>query len=212
MKKLLTIYSDSHKKMFNDFFLSSFNKYLSNDYILLSKEIPQVCMTGKYNSSGFFEAMLKKIQWIIENFEINDNEEMVFADCDIQFFQSLKYSLNSDFLFQWDFNNYCAGFMIFKQSKKVLNFFKNIEKLVSLNLFNDQYAINILLNVSYDISKEKLPIDTYWSIGNFNKGRVWDKEEFLCNKKIIMHHANFTVGVNNKILMLEKMKTLQKKL
>ena len=129
MNKILTFYSDTHKILYEDYFLKSYTKHLSKDFKLLEKKIDQISVSGDFASFGFDLTMMEKIKWILDNIDLEDDGYLVFADCDIQFFRNLEFDLDSfDILFQHDFydKNYCAGFFICRQNEKVLNFFKMV--------------------------------------------------------------------------------------
>jgi hypothetical protein len=213
MKKIITFYSDSHKEIY-DMFYKSYCKYLQDTFQLKVKKIEQVSPTGEYETEGFDLAMLEKIEWIIENIDLNDNNWMVFSDCDVQFFKNIEENLGEyDILFQEDIGSYCAGFFICKQNQKVLDFFKYVYETLKLNLngkIHDQTVINyLLLNKLFtNIEAGLLNRNKYWTVANSNGGRVWNGEEINnVPNDIIMHHANFTVGINNKINLLNKIKT-----
>ena len=121
--ELLTFYSESHKSMYENYFLQSYNKYLTNSFKLHAKEISQLSKTGDYDSTGFNETMLEKIKLILERFDSSE-EPFVFADCDIQFFGDFKESLISelgdyDIAFQDDIVCRCAGFFIAKRNERI---------------------------------------------------------------------------------------------
>ena len=203
MNKLLTFYSDSHKVLYDEYFLTSYKKYLSEDFILLEKKIDQLSPSGNFASFGFDKTMMEKIKWILENIDINDNNYLVFADCDVQFFNNLEFDLSShDILFQHDFyeSNYCAGLFVCKQNERVLNFFKLVYDIFTSNMngkIDDQAVINMLLNKhKLDLKFGILPSNKYWTIAFSTNG-------------IIAHHANFTIGVSNKIKLMDQVKKIQ---
>jgi hypothetical protein len=202
--KLITCYSDSHESMFDKYFLPSFNSHLSN-YELKVKKLKQISSTGNYGSRDFNLTCKEKIRWILENFEIDSKEEVVYSDCDVQFFGKLDYFLgNNDILFQYDYNRYCTGFFIFKQTKTVLDFLLSVEKMTSSGMDDETASDGILKN--HKIVCGILPKEKYWTIGSITKGNVWTGQKFDCPKEIIMHHANWTVGIPNKLLLLEIVK------
>jgi hypothetical protein len=212
MKKLITFYSNSHKEIY-DIFYNSYCKYLINDYNLSTLNIDQMSPTGEYESEGFDLTMLKKVEWIIENINTNDSDILVFADCDIQFFQNIEEDLGEfDIKFQEDIGSYCAGFFICKQNQKVLDFFKYVHETLKLNLdgkIHDQTIINHLLHnkIFTDINVGLLDKNKYWTVANSNGGQVWNGETInYVPKEIVMHHANFTVGIKNKLQLLNRIK------
>lgn len=210
MKKLVTFYSETHENMYNEFFIKSYNEILKDKYKLLTKKIEQLSPTGEWASKGFDIMMVEKVKWIIENIDIDDENILVYADCDIQFFGDITYNLgNNDIMFQSDYSNICAGFFICKQNQNVLNFFKLVEtNLVnSLNgVIDDQLILNKILNSGYSkISKDILPTDKYWTVGFSTNGNVWNGQDIKV-PNILMHHANFAIGLENKVKLLNLVK------
>jgi hypothetical protein len=161
--------------------------------------------------------MLEKIKLIIDNIDLSDEEPLVYADCDVQFFEDLEFEMGeNDILFQNDYsiNNYCGGFFIAKQNKEVLNFFITVkEKFIqSMNgKIHDQNIINDLFREGYDkIKKSMLPNEKYWTVAFSTKGELWNGQKIDVPSEIILHHANFTVGINNKLLLLEEVRRIKK--
>jgi hypothetical protein len=199
--------------MYNRYFLDSFNKYLSTKYVLLAKKIPQVCPTGYFQSKGFDLAMLEKIKWIIANIDIADPTPLVYADCDVQFFGDLEFDLGEkDIVFQHDYHaGYCcAGFFICKQNLQVLNFFKQVEqnfKHTMNGIRHDQDVMNDMFKSGYSgVKRGMLPDNKYWTVANGISGNIWVGQDFFVPYEILMHHANFTVGLENKLKLLELVK------
>lgn len=206
---LYTFYTDTHEILLNDFFITSFNETnMCDDFNLHTIKAKQKSNTGCFNSPGFHGTMLDKLDIIISAMESDDL--FVFADCDIQFFQNiysdiLKYK-NFDILAQSDINSICAGFMIIQSSDKLKQYFRNIYNLLANNPTaypNDQVCINSNLN---NINYTLLPINEYYTVGNYNNGTVWNGEDITVPQSILMHHANFTIGVANKIRLMKIVK------
>lgn len=216
--KIITFYSDSHFEIYNNFFLSSYNKFLSENE-LISKKIEQISHTGEYESEGFDYTMIEKLSLIIESIDLSDKRFLVYSDCDVQFFSKLEFDLmDNDIAFQQDGspNNLCAGFFISKQNHSVLNFFKEVKQILIKNLngrIHDQTIINHLFNNGYDkIKKTILPHDKYWTVAYSEIGGVWDGvRDFNIPINLIAHHANFTIGIKNKINLLKLVKEKNEK-
>ena len=58
MNKILTFYSDTHKILYEDYFLKSYTKHLSKDFKLLEKKIDQISVSGDFASFGFDLTMM----------------------------------------------------------------------------------------------------------------------------------------------------------
>tara|TARA_Y100000310_G_C20564804_1_gene754926 strand:+ start:437 stop:1114 length:678 start_codon:yes stop_codon:yes gene_type:complete len=225
MTQLLTFYSDSHKEFYEKYFLESFNEFLKDDFSLNTLHVDQLSTNGAFGSSGFEETMLLKIKHIINNIDITSDDKLVYADCDIQFFQNIKDDLfnelgDYDIKFQDDVICLCAGFFICKQNKTVLNFFKQILLVLENNMVNgklrgglsDQIVINNFYNRKLHNTKiGKLP-KRYFTVASSSAGpKQWTGQPFNVPPDIILHHANWTVGYDNKIKLLNYIKDKIKK-
>jgi hypothetical protein len=210
--KLITFYSDSHKDIYENYFLKSYNEHLSN-YKLIATKIEQYSPTGQYESEGFDVTVLQKINLIIENIDLSDNETLIYSDCDVQFFGDINYDIGeNDIMFQNDYydNNYCMGFFIAKQNQAVLDFFIKVRDtfIASMDgVIHDQTTVNRLFKDGYDgVKKDMLPSDRYWTVAFSTNGEIWVGQKINLPPNIAVHHANFTYGVKNKILLLEEVK------
>lgn len=213
MNKFITIYSDTHMEMYEKYFLNSYKEFLSNNFNFFPKKVKQKSKNGEICSNGFDITMLEKINWIISNIDLNDSNYLVYSDCDVQFFKGLEFDFfEKDILFQKDFydNSYCAGFFICKQNQKVLNFFEKVYETFIHHMngtIHDQDIINGLFQSGYsDLNKGFLPKEKYWTVGNSTNAQAWTGQDISVPKEIIMHHANFCIGVENKLKLLELVK------
>lgn len=206
--KILTIYSDSHKELYQKYFLPSFNLYL-NKHELIPIKVEQKG-TGEYEAPGFDKTMMDKINSIIDNLDVKDDRLLCYADCDVQFFGDINVNElmgKYDIVFQMDSDDiYCAGFFICNQSYKVLNFFKLVRDELGRRfngVIHDQIIINDLIrNNQHGIEVGKLDKNEFWTIAN-SIGGVWNgTAEFNVPSNLIVHHANWTIGIDNKLKLL----------
>lgn len=206
--KLYTFLTETHK-IFLGRFIDTFP--FEDNFDLEIKFLPQECLSGDFQSDGWNKTMNRKVDYIINALEsTNENSFFIHSDVDIQFFGKIKYDLeklmiesNKDILFQDDGNQACMGFFICKKNESTTNYFNVIKE--NLNKFkNDQFAANFYLN---KIKHGLLP-DRYFSIGP--KYGLWNGEDknFVLPKNILMHHANFTIGVDRKINLLDKIRKI----
>lgn len=214
--KLLTFYTDSHKELFENYFLDSYNKFLKSDFVLLESHYKQVCEEASYGTPGFGETMIGKLEHIIDNIDTSDKNPLVFSDCDVQFFKNIKQDIiddlgDYDIKFQDDVLCVCAGFFVCKQNDKVLNFFKDV--LFTLNQtvsrgMDDQQIINIFLNSNkHPLRHSKLPKTKYFTVAVSTNAKQWIGQDFHIPEDIIVHHGNWTVGIENKIKLLDYVKS-----
>ena len=213
--KLYTLYSKSHVDIFEKWFLPSLK--LTNPNIDLRCNIyDQVCPSGNFMETGWKETMIIKNELIVNSLnETEEGEIIIHSDIDIQFFKDIKKNLNlslfidNDIICQEDAPSvFCYGFMIIKNNIKTKNMFKHILETVKQTKHTDQELLNKLykqFNVSvlaYD--------NSYFSIWMKNGCKVWNGEEVPnIPNNLILHHANWTVGVENKIKLLNMVKKFQ---
>lgn len=206
--KIYTFFSESHKDLLNDYFIRSFERTKMNEYFSLDiTRVPQQSVSGDFGSPGFAECMQDKIKVILRAIDENEGGMFIFADCDIQFLKPLHEDIfsydmtNMDILAQSDQGTICAGFMICKVSEKLKDFFRYIHD-VCLNFPNDQICID---RNKHKINYSLLPCDKYYTVGNYTDGAVWNGKDSIPQppKEVIMHHANFTVGVENKKKLMD---------
>lgn len=213
--KLYTFYSDSHKDIYENFFLESFNsKKLKDDFTLDVTKVDQKSRCGSFGSIGFLQTMIDKIDIIQRAIDENDDKWFVFADCDIQFFDNfyldiLNYCLDDvDMVAQSDYNSICAGFFIAKANSNFKNFINTVQNNCG-SYANDQLCMN---HYQHMINYRLLPTDRYFTIGNID-GSLWDGSgNFNISEDIKIHHGNYTVGIDNKISLMSLVKDKHRQL
>ena len=181
---------------------------------LIIRYMPQEC-SGNYGEwdKDWMRTMKRKIQYIIDYlYEIKDGELMVHADIDIAFYRSFRNDLKqlmsqsgNDIMFQNDGPTLCMGFFVVKKSKTTVELFNKVcEKMGGYA--HDQEAMNALVGVS-SVKYDRLP-PRYYSFGALNGHRRWDPscKHIIVPKDIIMHHANWTVGIDNKLELIRRVK------
>ena len=211
--KLLTFYSKSHSNIYENYFLDSYNKYLKDELELIPLKIEQLSKNGEFNTEGFEETMLHKIEHVISNIDMSD-EYLIYSDCDVQFFDKIVDDLlyeigDNEIAFQDDSTGLCAGFFICKQNNKVKEYFENVLRILKSFMRNgklpqgisDQYIIN-KTNRFKDIKITSLPKDKYFSVSNANNRKRWTGEDFTIPKNIKLHHANWVWGTHEKINLM----------
>lgn len=213
--KLLTFFTNSHKNLYEKYFIPSYDEHLKNDFTLIVSHYKQVCAQASYDTPGFGETMIGKIEHIIENITITDDSPLIFADCDIQFFSNFREDIINelgefDIKFQDDIVCVCAGFFICKQNQKILSFFNDILttlKTTVKNGMDDQKLINHFLKTNkHPIKHGKLSAEKYFTVASVNGAKQWTGSDFIIPNTILVHHGNWTVGIENKFKILEYVK------
>jgi len=170
---------------------------------------------GNFQSVGFFNSCLCKIQKIIEYLKaLGDDDCLIYLDSDIcvkdDIVSIMKLELEDyDAAFQQDSPNaLCGGMFICRKNSKTLQLFQNIlDTLVSnteyyQNKECDQTALNEQL--ATNIIKHKALSERFTTYGNIAEG-LWNPNcvEFELPHSLVAFHANFTIGLENKTLLLD---------
>ena len=201
--KIYTMTTKSHNFLFKEFFSSSLNK-VEPELELVATPYHQMCPSANYFEDGWHDMMEKKIDIYLEALE-SDHKYFIWSDVDIEFYkpfvsECLEAVQHHDIAFQRGMgphgeSEYCAGFFICKINKKTKKFFKNL-KLKYKNYGDDQFAINYNIK---EINAGFLP-DKFMNISK--QYRNWEGQDIRMKYRTIMFHANYTVGVSNKTMLL----------
>jgi hypothetical protein len=223
--KIYTVYSESHRQLYENWF----KRTMKDDFEIVSKEIKQSCKNAKYMANGWVDTVINKIplihKAIDEHFE---NGFFIFSDVDIQWFAPVKQKIleivsknpKVDIFFQRDSINlktgvpyFCTGFFICKANERTRKFWNEVKKTMQENQWGDQRSSNHVIEkkmingliVSY------LPFQ-FWGAGsNSFEKKIWvEGMPLYPPKNILVHHANWTEGVKNKIKQLKYIKHIVK--
>lgn len=202
--KLYTFYTETHKSLYYNYFLDSYKKTNMN-FELISDCFEQEC-DGNFMSDGWNKTMYKKIYQILK--ACGDNELFIHSDCDVYFKKNIKEPIlqeldDFDIAFQDDvLSGYCMGFFICKPSKEISILFRDVINNID-KYGNDQVALNKLIN-KYNIKHKKLS-NRFFSYGQLKSG-LWNNNNFELPSNALMMHANYTIGIENKMKLLDKFK------
>lgn len=208
--RLYTFYTPSHQRLKDEWFFPS----LKDDYEVIVDFYPQECPTAHFNDPGWMKTMTRKIDLIIRAIRENPGRIFIHSDIDVQFLrptQSILLDLmeDKDALFQKDFPGprgaLCAGFFVAKGKEEFLRLWLDIKRMCQkFPELTDQDALNSLLRDtrSYKIDWAYLP-DSFFTPGNLpsNRGKgIWKPGcDFVIPEDVLMHHANWTEGVEHKL-------------
>lgn len=222
--KLYSLSTPSHEILKKEWFLAT----LRDPYEVIFESYGQECLSGEYKSEGWKNMMSKKVDLVLHAIRENWGTVFIYSDVDVQFFARLSEPLlklvqsDIDMLIQRDSpqGTLCAGFFVCRGNSKTLALWEDIKK--SLELRNDENLDD------QDFLNKQLIRKTFMGfrpwIGNsckikwrflpnefFNGGTLTGKQwspgmSLLLPKKIVLHHANWTVGVENKIKQLQYVK------
>jgi GR25 family glycosyltransferase involved in LPS biosynthesis len=209
--RIYSAYSESHE-VFKPWFESIYNIYPEIDIKYLP--LNQSCQSGEFQSDGWDKITLSKLKKILEIFDdkSNDDDYFIFSDIDIQFFNAFDEKIvdllqDNDIIFQNDYAaGACTGFFICRKTNIMKNFFN---KAIDLFYQNDQTTIQNTLQIFPNIKYKVLPQE-FFTYGMFNNGQ-WNSPEnniidFKIPSDIVLHHANWTAAIHNKLKLLNFVK------
>jgi len=210
--KIYCLYSPSHKRLFADYFLPSIPDELS----VYSVAQTQQRGNGEYaNGPGWLYHAVSKVAWWAEACRDNIGEVFICADVDIQFFGPVKDVIlplmkGNDVLIQVNsqIGECCMGFVACRGSERLASFWEKIKTEVTNRNdpnFDDQDAFNMLRD---EIQWDYLPANKFYTVG-MTLGQVWQPGmKIKVPRNILMYHANWTVGEQNKTTLLDKVKSI----
>ena len=175
--------------------------------------IDQLSESGAFYKNGWYEATLAKLEAITKILNNTDNSLFIFSDTDVQFFKPFHSIINNllltnDIVFQNDYDSLqCTGFFACRQTPLIKDLFNKALWLLKKrknNISDDQVAMHEALKRFPQIKHAMLPRE-FFTYGSFRKKEIWSgiQQEFDIPENIIMHHANWTVGIQNKLDMLQ---------
>jgi hypothetical protein len=203
--RIYACYTPSHFDMYSAHFGSS----LPKDLEPCVKAIGQQSKTGAFGSPGFQETCCEKVeQWISAVKE--NTSPFVVSDVDVHFYGPVSADLvnclgDADIAFQQDGPaGNCTGFFVVRPSLLMQRFFESVLARMRANNELDQDAVRNELANWPTIKAIPLPA-RYWSIGS--TGIHWVPGMPVAPPKdLLVHHANWTTGVENKLVFLDLVK------
>lgn len=214
MTKVITMATPLHINMLNCM-VKEFNSACNNHIDIC---YPDNSFQGDYGTNEFFEVMsykIKQIQNYLQN--ISDNENLIYLDADIHIRQDIVSHMNNelnfskkDILFQSDDGDPCAGMFICKNSNKIKAFFNEVYDTMHSNReyyaqrSADQTAVLDVLKlrkINYGFLSNRFT--TYGNL-RVDKRSLWspNSRKFRLPNDLVAFHANFTIGLENKIALL----------
>jgi len=213
---IYTHYSESHKELYEDYFKPSLRRlYTKAEVTIRVVKHKQTTANGVFMEQGWLEGMKYKLQVILQAIEENWDDYFIFSDTDVIFYRPFVDDMlheiqsdNYDIVCQNDCGSLCAGFFIAKGSDSVKNLFTLIYNNF-VRLVNDQVALN---HYRGTVKYKLLDANKYYTIGNFFNNvdgtHIWDGKSIIIPPvDMKIHHANYSVGVSDKIRLINLIKT-----
>lgn len=212
--KLYALYTPSHEILKDNYFLPS----LQDDFELILEFSEQTCSSTTFMSTGWTATTIKKVDLIIRAIKENWGKIFIFSDVDIQFFAPIQkkiISLMKDNDIVMQRNNpqgvLCTGFFACRGNEKTLALWQDVKKRMEKN---KEQSDQITFNQCIKSKRKKNPYGVKWDYlpaiffgGGTLTGKLWFPGDSLpIPQGIVLHHANWTRGVKNKIAQLEYVK------
>lgn len=210
--KLYSFYTPSHKVLFENFLLPT----AKQEYEVVSKFFDsQICKSAEFQSSGWRETQYNKVLFWMSAIQDNMGDLIVCSDVDVQFLGSSKsliqnISGRNDLVFQKNnvSGDICSGFFVCRCSYKTYNFFeivaKRLKAIMHLDGGGEQYVIHELLKEGWHgLRIGRLDRSKFWCPGKHYE----DLKSLNISTDMIVHHANWTKGIDNKIEQLQYLKS-----
>ncbi len=208
--KLYTICTKSHEPLLKNWFLPS----IKDDFDIII-DYEKQDGSGIYAAEGWNRTMIKKVDLFLRGIRENKGGWFIFSDVDIQFFRPVQSILSGfieqhyDLIIQQEIgNDACTGFFACRGSKEMQNVWTEIRALLvgcsDKHCPHEQILLNrILNNKNCSIKWCFLPKEFFGGGFIRQKEGLWNPGDDLnIPANPAMHHANFTLGIDNKIKML----------
>jgi hypothetical protein len=206
MKKWLwlTAHSASHKDMYDKHFLPSFNQHLAKHCELSTRVLPYYA--GSFGEDAFNEMGRESVAYTCGIIKQNIGRHIVVSGCDLRFYKDIildieKALQNCDLVGLNDIHGpVCGELLAFVASEKIVALYEWIVAN-DRQYGNEQWTLNAGLR-ALGLNCQMMP-GTYWTAGMQGTG-VWQKGDHVAPPKdICLHHANFTIGAENKMALLD---------
>ena len=207
--KIYTMVSKSHQYLSDEYFAKSVKEF-EPDAEIIFEEQKQICKSGEYYSDGWKESMRQKVEIYEKAISLNE-EYFIWSDVDIEFYKPFIETCieelgEYDIAFQEGVGGeYCAGFFISKINDRTKKFFQLLKEKYDLYSC-DQEAIN------RNIKHVKAKFLSHIFLNISFQHRHWNGQPFKIENELIMFHANYTVGLQNKIKLLNMAKKYNEKI
>ena len=171
---------------------------------------------GVFHDPSWRQAITCKVEFILEVIEHHPGEAFAFSDVDVQFFGSFREwfhrsLIGHDLAFQIDAPGpaLCTGFFFCRANEATRTFWQRVLQQVRATDGRDDDQASAQRFVWQIPGLRHACLPPIFCGGGTITGRCWNPGDRLqLPQGLLMHHANFTVGVPNKILQLEHARVL----
>lgn len=214
MLRIVSYYTPSHEAMCRRFVMSRADGFYERRF----NSFDQTCPTGEFKSAGWNECMLDKLRCLLDL--PCDGMPTLYVDADVALMPGLHDWLaayvgqleREAIAFSDDVVQWCAGIMVFHSVSPVLKFFRTVAHMSGVLNLPDQDVIHHMrawagkTGGRLPITPRVLPREVFcnWATVNGKPVPPWDGESFVVPETCLAWHANWTLGIDNKLKMLER--------
>lgn len=215
MLRLVTYYTPSHADMCRRFVTS---RAWGFDQVI-AVERDQTCPTGDFKSDGWNACMMDKLGTLLD--VPADGQPTLYVDSDVCLFPTLvewcrwraNHLADDEVAFSDDVIQWCAGIMLFRSTKRVKAFWQTTADLAAAWSLPDQDVMHELRRQTvdrkgmYPVRADVLPSNVFCNWATVCHPTIpapWDGEPFTVPATCLAWHANWTIGVERKVDMLER--------
>lgn len=214
MLRLVSYYTATHKAMCQRFVMQRAWGFDDRRFT----EYGQTCKTGDFKSDGWNDCMLDKLRTLLSL--PTDGMPTLYVDADVALMpgiaawcEAASTELEDDSVaFSDDRVQWCAGIMFFRSTPTVRRFWELVADLSRAWDYPDQDAIHHLRmqcherRGTFPVRPSVLPQESFcnWATVHKSIPRPWNREPFKVPQTCLAWHANWTIGVANKMAMLER--------
>jgi MoaA/NifB/PqqE/SkfB family radical SAM enzyme len=202
--KLIAVFSASHETLKDQWFLRT----LKDDYDVRLRRC-DVRGPGSYMQEDWTQTILFKCDTIIDAIQKYWDEIFVYSDVDVAFFRPTESAIleslaGKDIVCQLDdpVGNLCTGFLALHANDRTLRLWQQVRRALERER-RDQIAFNRVSREMEDLRVGYLPL-SFFGPGTFAARAIRGRQRFYVPDNPVMFHANFTIGVPNKMALLSE--------
>ena len=207
MMRLATYYTPSHREMCERFVLSRATGFGE----VIAREYSQTCQSAVFKQAGWNDCMLDKLDLLMRLPQ--DGRPTLYVDADVCLLPGLAELCENqirgmafnEIAYSDDAVQWCAGVMLFRSTAKTHAWWQLVADMAQLLDQPDQDVIHVLRSNArrLPVPMSVMPGDRVANWATLGNRTVWAGEQFDVPETAVAWHANWTVGVEAKMAMLE---------